>query len=295
MTVKDMKVSAPEDLAFMESLFRHWHMDNRKDLIEAFVHYHNILMNTGLIKYSVHAGSSGTRERAGLTYVTSPKKGRARAASSFDIDGKGFKFKFFKPDLKPYTIDQQIVSFTKRDWSGHIYLTPQTLSEVLKFSESSFLIVLKDSAKSSFKLNLPGKTPPQVASSSKPTPTAAAAVKVPISAGNMTPIRIATVTNRIQRDSVLSTQVKQLHAGHCQICGHRIELPDGSFYAEAHHIQPLGAPYHGPDVIANILCVCPNHHVELDYHALKLDESKLCKVPGHQIGKAYVNHHNNLC
>lgn len=35
-------------------------------------------------------------------------------------------------------------------------------------------------------------------------------------------------------------------------------------YAEAAHIRALGSPHNGPDVIENVLCLCPNHHVLFD-------------------------------
>ena len=47
------------------------------------------------------------------------------------------------------------------------------------------------------------------------------------------------------------------------MCGTRIESPSGP-YAEAAHIKPLGRLEDGPDVAANILCLCPNHHKLLD-------------------------------
>jgi predicted restriction endonuclease len=58
-------------------------------------------------------------------------------------------------------------------------------------------------------------------------------------------------------------------------------------YAEAHHIKPLGAPHNGPDVRANILCVCPNDHVLLDYGAIKLYGNHLKEV-----GQEYIDYHN---
>jgi predicted restriction endonuclease len=57
------------------------------------------------------------------------------------------------------------------------------------------------------------------------------------------PERVETTAYRILRDTDLARQIKALHEYRCQICGHTIRLPDGSFYAEAHHIQPLGAPH----------------------------------------------------
>ena len=78
------------------------------------------------------------------------------------------------------------------------------------------------------------------------------------------PKRIKTATYRILRDTAKARRVKELHEFNCQICGHRIKLSDGSHYAAAHHIQPLGGEHNGLNVSENILCVCPNHHAELD-------------------------------
>lgn len=106
------------------------------------------------------------------------------------------------------------------------------------------------------------------------------------------PERVPTTHNRIIRDTVLARRVKVLHGYKCQICGHTIKLPDGSFYAEAHHIQPLGEPDNGPDVIGNILCVCPNHHAELDLRARQITVSELAVVPGHAVERRFVDYHN---
>jgi hypothetical protein len=106
------------------------------------------------------------------------------------------------------------------------------------------------------------------------------------------PDRVPTTVHRIIRDTELARRVKMLHQNKCQICGHTIKLPDGSYYAEAHHVQPLGQPHNGPDEVGNIVCVCPNHHAELDYGAIRLSRSKLAQVDGHVLGRNYLNYHN---
>lgn len=106
------------------------------------------------------------------------------------------------------------------------------------------------------------------------------------------PERVETTTYRILRDSMLARRVKQIHNWECQICGEFIVLPDGSRYAEAHHIQPLGQPHGGTDVEANVMCVCPNHHAELDYGVRQLDISTLPERDGHQIAECFVKYHN---
>ena len=97
---------------------------------------------------------------------------------------------------------------------------------------------------------------------------------------------------RVLRDTVLARQVKKLHDYECQICGSTLTLPDGTRYAEAHHIRPLGRPHNGPDLLQNIVCVCPNHHAELDYGVRAIDISLLKFVMGHELDLAFVRYHN---
>ena len=106
------------------------------------------------------------------------------------------------------------------------------------------------------------------------------------------PERQETTVYRILRDTLLARQIKQLHNFQCQICGETILLPGGIRYAEAHHIQPLGEPHNGPDLGGNIVCVCPNHHAELDYGARSLDIKTLRHADGHIVESRYVDYHN---
>jgi hypothetical protein len=101
------------------------------------------------------------------------------------------------------------------------------------------------------------------------------------------PERVKQEIYRILRDTALARIVKESQQYQCQICGQALKLKDHTPYAETHHIVPLGTPHNGPDVRANILCVCPNDHVLLDYGAIKLDETHL-----EGIGKEYVDYHN---
>lgn len=108
------------------------------------------------------------------------------------------------------------------------------------------------------------------------------------------PERVHEQVYRILRDSELARRVKQLNDYRCQICGHTIEIPNGGFYAEAHHIQPLGQPHNGPDVIGNIVCVCPNHHAELDYGVIALSLPSLRHSSEHNIDAKYTDYHNQI-
>ena len=76
--------------------------------------------------------------------------------------------------------------------------------------------------------------------------------------------------NRVIRDTTLSRDLKRLHKHKCQICGLSLLLTNGS-YSEAHHIKPLAEIHNGPDCASNILILCPNHHVQCDYGAIKIE------------------------
>ncbi|MET4074851.1 YDG/SRA domain-containing protein [Hymenobacter sp. UYCo722] len=110
--------------------------------------------------------------------------------------------------------------------------------------------------------------------------------------------RRATTTLRIVRDTVVTCHVKAVYKYHCQVCDTRLEGAAGP-YAEAAHIRPLGAPHHGPDILANVLCLCPNHHVLFDMSAFSIaDDGQLLGLPGklkihkqHQIGKEFLAYH----
>ena len=99
------------------------------------------------------------------------------------------------------------------------------------------------------------------------------------------PNRVRRETLRIVRDSTHSRTVKEENDYHCQICGHTLHLANGDRYAEAHHVHPLGEG--GADVLANIMCVCPNHHALLDYGAIRLDPEEI-----EGVGAEYIEYHN---
>ena len=82
--------------------------------------------------------------------------------------------------------------------------------------------------------------------------------------------RTTTIAERLLRNSALAQRLKKIYDWTCQMCGTRIESPSGP-YAEAAHIKPLGRPDDGPDVEANILCLCPNHHKLLDSGGVVVD------------------------
>lgn len=106
--------------------------------------------------------------------------------------------------------------------------------------------------------------------------------------------RIAITTVRIIRDTTLSRLIKDLYANECQICGSTIELPGGTRYSEAHHIKPLGTPHNGPDIVENMIVLCPNHHAMCDYGVIALQMADLRLHADHKIEQQFINYHNDL-
>ena len=68
-------------------------------------------------------------------------------------------------------------------------------------------------------------------------------------------------------------------AGLCEYCGASgFARADGAIYLETHHIVPLHEG--GPDTVANVICLCPNHHREAHFgvNAVRLREAFLKRL-----------------
>lgn len=94
-------------------------------------------------------------------------------------------------------------------------------------------------------------------------PIKSASVDLDKKYGSESPKRATQTVQRVIRDSKLGRQLKKLYDYKCQVCDLQIET-DAGFYAEAAHIKPVGSPHDGPDLIENLLCLCPNHHLMFD-------------------------------
>jgi len=116
--------------------------------------------------------------------------------------------------------------------------------------------------------------------------------KTPLAEDLNKPQRILSETYRILRDTKISRNIKELYGYKCQLCGDVIKFSNGVRYAESHHIKPLGNPHNGPDVKENVICLCPNHHVLLDYGGIKLDLSEFKASLKHTISEEYIKYHN---
>ena len=76
------------------------------------------------------------------------------------------------------------------------------------------------------------------------------------------------------RDTLLACDMKRRYKYHCQVCRETVKLFNCN-YAESHHLKPIGSPHFGPDVEANIIVTCPNHHVMLDRGAILINPVSL--------------------
>ena len=104
--------------------------------------------------------------------------------------------------------------------------------------------------------------------------------------------RHAVQTYRILRDTALARWLKHIYGYECQICGMTIELFNGDRYAEVHHIQPLGAPHNGPDILENMLVLCPNHHAMCDLGAIRLSLKELQVSKNHPVSQERLQYYN---
>jgi hypothetical protein len=109
------------------------------------------------------------------------------------------------------------------------------------------------------------------------------------------PPQMTVTTSRYIRDTEMTREVKRLRRFKCQIpgCVFTMRHPNGEEFIEAHHIHPLGRG--GNDNAGNILCVCPNHHAELDYCVRQLLAADFPSIEGHAIVQDNIDYHNNLC
>jgi hypothetical protein len=110
-------------------------------------------------------------------------------------------------------------------------------------------------------------------------------------AGSQTPGRRESLARRVVRSTEVAAYVKKLHDHTCQACGTRLSIgTDG--YSEGAHIRGLGRPHDGPDIPANVLCLCPNCHVLFDNGALIIDEEHVVRVNGQPTGTLRTHPHH---
>lgn len=67
-----------------------------------------------------------------------------------------------------------------------------------------------------------------------------------------------------RRKGEQSAWLRQLYDFKCQICGAHFPTPDGRMVIEVHYIRPLSIVGPSGDHPANMLVLCPNHHLQLE-------------------------------
>jgi putative restriction endonuclease len=138
-------------------------------------------------------------------------------------------------------------------------------------------------------------------SSLPPISVKAAQIDIEQKHGSNNPRRVSSTVQRVIRDSKLGRQLKKLYDYKCQVCELQINTEAG-FYAEAAHIKPVGAPHNGPDLLENLLCLCPNHHLMFDKGVFCLDDrfnligvdGRLYLNPKHDVSKEFLNYHRSM-
>lgn len=106
-------------------------------------------------------------------------------------------------------------------------------------------------------------------------------------------VRIIREIEIILRKKNLVEKIKKLYNNTCQLCKTQVVIGENKYYSEVHHIISLGKPHNGVDAIENMICVCPNCHIELDFKAIPLNENML-KLTRHTISLKSIEYHNSL-
>jgi len=87
------------------------------------------------------------------------------------------------------------------------------------------------------------------------------------------PSTTSSVVTRYIRDSKYGRELKGLYEYKCMFCEVMIRRPHDTPYVETCHIKPLNQK--GPDAKNNLLILCPNHHVELDFGTVTIDPNTM--------------------
>ena len=104
------------------------------------------------------------------------------------------------------------------------------------------------------------------------------AVKTNIKPELKWPERKEITVNRIIRDKGITDKIKNLYNNTCQVCLNPVIGKKNGYISIGAHIEPLGQPFLGPDVLSNMLCLCPNHHSMFDDYGFYINDDMSIKI-----------------
>lgn len=152
-----------------------------------------------------------------------------------------------------------------------------------------------------FRMQKAMSAPDVIATPPFPAELSGVAAHGTVPTGTMTPSQRTAIVQRRVRITAIAKDVKRIHEDTCQMCGKQLVVGDRT-YSEGAHIKALGGPHDGPDMKDNILCLCPNCHVQFDFGAVVIQDDfkilrngvvdgELRRHPDHEINADYVVHH----
>jgi putative restriction endonuclease len=117
--------------------------------------------------------------------------------------------------------------------------------------------------------------------------------------------RASKNVSAIVRNVKLRERIKEIYNHTCQVCDVYLKRPNSkNGIAVGAHIKGLGRPHNGPDVIGNMLCLCPNHHAQLDSYSFYIDpdtftivglddnpKESISKSIKHKVNAEYLKYH----
>ena len=109
---------------------------------------------------------------------------------------------------------------------------------------------------------------------------------------------------KIKRIRENTKKIKMMYDYKCQVCETKLDVPSGDPISIGAHIKGVGRPSNGPDVVENMLCLCPNHHAQFDRYSFYIDPvtyeirglnlyetKKLLTHEKHFIDKQFLQYH----
>ena len=109
---------------------------------------------------------------------------------------------------------------------------------------------------------------------------------------------------KIKRIRENTKKIKMMYDYKCQVCETKLDVPSGDPISIGAHIKGVGRPSNGPDVVENMLCLCPNHHAQFDRYSFYIDpvtyeirglnlyeNKKLLTHEKHFIDKQFLKYH----